>query len=295
MAVRRPHDIMLLRARLATLARWLPAAARGTPRAVHQARVATRRLRELLPLVSVRHRRRLLEAARRITRALGPVRELDVAIANLDEFAADGALSRAALACLLPALTAERRAQARRMQRRLARVDAARLRAQAVAPAARTRDVGLESPPQVVARAAARQRAARRAAALRLAIGEAGALYLPDRLHEVRIATKKLRYASEVTHELGRSRGGPQLRTLREGQRLLGRMHDLDLLASRVRALQGTVHTTSLRTSAELDALVRRLEQECRLLQAEYVHLRPALLAICARAERVTRTHAARR
>ena len=45
-------------------------------------------------------------------------------------------------------------------------------------------------------------RVARRAASLKAAIDEAGAVYLPERLHAVRIAVKKLRYAVELEHEI---------------------------------------------------------------------------------------------
>src|SRR5512134_1720715 len=47
---RAPHE-RLLRTRLAALARMLPAARRGDVNGVHKARVATRRLRETLPIV----------------------------------------------------------------------------------------------------------------------------------------------------------------------------------------------------------------------------------------------------
>ena len=50
------------------------------PEAVHQARVASRRLREVLPIVLAPGGRteRLRRTVRRLTRTLGPVRELDV-------------------------------------------------------------------------------------------------------------------------------------------------------------------------------------------------------------------------
>ncbi len=44
--------------------------------------------------------------------------------------------------------------------------------------------------------------AARRAVDLRAAIDHAGGIYLADRLHRVRVAAKKLRYALEIQREL---------------------------------------------------------------------------------------------
>ena len=54
----------------------------GDVDAVHRSRVATRRLREALPLVKGRgrERRRLRRELRSVTRSLGPIRELDVAL-----------------------------------------------------------------------------------------------------------------------------------------------------------------------------------------------------------------------
>ena len=77
---------MLIRQRLAAVTRMLPGARDGDAESLHQARVATRRLREALPLVAQGSRGRKLEkSVRRLTRALGPVRELDVALITLDE------------------------------------------------------------------------------------------------------------------------------------------------------------------------------------------------------------------
>ena len=57
--------------------------------AVHQARVATRRLKAALdlvePLVSNRSRRAMIRVLRRVRRRLGPVRDIDVMIGHLDE------------------------------------------------------------------------------------------------------------------------------------------------------------------------------------------------------------------
>jgi CHAD domain-containing protein len=127
----------------------------------------------------------------------------------------------------------------------------------------------------------ARRRAARRGERLRGAIENAGAIYLPDRLHEVRIAVKKLRYAMELTRELSGSRATARLETLEAAQDLLGRMNDLEALIARVRGVQGSGTVTNLRLSSDLDLVVRRLETECRQLHGQYIASRRTLLAIC--------------
>jgi CHAD domain-containing protein len=130
--------------------------------------------------------------------------------------------------------------------------------------------------------AAAERRAARRAERLHGAIENAAGIYLPDRLHEVRIAVKKLRYSMEIARELSGSRARARILTLKRAQDLLGRMHDLEVLIARTRAVQGSSSKApTLRLSGELDQLVRRLENECRQLHGHYMAARPSLLAIC--------------
>ena len=106
-------------------------------------------------------------------------------------------------------------------------------------------------------------------------------MYLPDRLHEVRIAVKKLRYAMEVARELSGSRATARIEALKRMQDLLGRMHDLEVLIARTRAIQGSPGAPDLRVSGALDTLVRRLETECRQLHGRYITSRKSLLAIC--------------
>lgn len=262
----------LMNRRVVALIRALPAARRGDMASIHKARVATRRLREVLPLVQSGSRgRRLRRKVRRLTRALGPVRELDVALETLDAFA--GEVPRAAVTHLKQGLRQERRRLYTAMSREMARVDLDRLRRRAAAAARRSRGVDVAA------------RAARRAVRLQSAIDSAGSIYLPDRLHEVRLAVKKLRYALELGRTAGRSRASARLRTLETAQDLLGRMHDLEVLIARVRAVQGAPQGPTLSLSSDLDRLVRRLETECRQLHGHYMSMRKALLTICLHVE----------
>lgn len=267
---------LLIRQRLNALTRALPGATKGDPLFVHQARVATRRLREALPLVAAGSRGRKLERhVRRLTRALGPVRELDVALDMLGSLATADA-PRGAIAKLRQVVLEERQRMHTEMCTRVGRVDLDKLRTGAVAAARRGTEARGRDPKRV---ADARLRAARRADGVREAIDNAAGLYLPDRLHAVRIAVKKLRYAMEVSRELSGSRATARIRTLREAQDLLGRMHDHEVLIARVRGVQGS-KAPNLRLSADLDQLVRRLETECRQLHGQYMALRKKLLTI---------------
>jgi CHAD domain-containing protein len=142
--------------------------------------------------------------------------------------------------------------------------------------------------------AVARERAARRAQRLAAAIENAAGLYLPDRLHGVRIAVKKLRYTLELTQRPNASRPSARIRTLKSAQDLLGRMHDLEVLIARTRGIQSSPGASTLKVSADLDRLVRRFENECRQLHGHYMASRGVLLSLCHRliADGSPRAHA---
>lgn len=285
---------LLVRQRLNALTRSLPGAQRGDPHLLYQARVASRRLREALPLLTRGARGRKLErTVRRLTRALGPVRELDVALETLEALTAGGDAPRGAIAKLRQVVREERQRLHVEMCARVGRIDLDKLRRRAAAAASRgpsqTTGGRMRDPERI---AGARLRAARRAVRLREAVENAAGIYLPDRLHEVRVAVKKLRYAMEVSRELGGSRGEARIGTLKEAQDLLGRMHDHEVLIARVRGVQGSSKAPNLRVSADLDRLVRRLETECRQIHGLYVTLRKKLLAVCDRTATVPETTA---
>jgi CHAD domain-containing protein len=126
-------------------------------------------------------------------------------------------------------------------------------------------------------------RVAKRAARLDAAMADAGALYLPERLHTVRIAAKKLRYAVELSTEAAGERGGADLRLLKRGQDLLGRVHDAQMLIEQVRETQASLAPPSVTVWRELDTLVAALEDDCRRLHARYMRLRDALAAVAQR------------
>lgn len=271
----------LIRQQLRILERALPAAKQGDVSRLHEARVATRRLRERLPLVLPSSAgRKIVRKVRRLSRALGPVRELDVALQTLEEVGSGGEVPSTAITKLRKLLRQERQRLYADMCNQVARVDIDKLRRRAVAAVREThsRPTSSRDAKRV---AAAQQRAGRRALRLRVAIENAAGLYLPDRLHDVRIAVKKLRYGLELVREMRGSRAMARIAMLKEAQDLLGRMHDLEVLIGRVRAVQGSSSAADLRLSAGLDRLVRRLETECRQRHGHYVALRRRLIAVC--------------
>src|SRR5687767_10186776 len=127
-----PRVTTALLQRLArALARHVTTAVAGDDRAVHQARVASRRLRESVPVLSTglkgskanKARRKI----RRLTGALGMVRELDVALKVVDELAGSGDIPRAATDALRAHVLAERQKRREEMLERLDAVDSEKL------------------------------------------------------------------------------------------------------------------------------------------------------------------------
>lgn len=280
----------LWRARLQALAAAWPRMNEEAD-ALHQVRVASRRLREALPVLSEGKRRRKLRKARRtmrrITRALGPVRELDVAIKSLGEIEGKTPAIRAGIEHLREILLAERAERRADMIRRLASVSPEKIERRLAAL------VELTDKPQKRAAPSARKpaaspwqsvlsaRIARRAKALRGAIERAGAIYLPDRLHVVRITVKKLRYAVEVGRDARVPRTASMLRALKAAQDTLGHLHDFEVLIARARAAQAPLTSSSTEVAGDLDAVIAKLEQQCRLLHGRFVARREELLAAC--------------
>ena len=108
--MRTPAAEYLIRQRVSALGRALPAAKAGDATSLHQARVATRRLRAALPLVASGPKAdKLARSVRRLTQALGPVRELDVELLILDELEKTGDVPRAAVQRLRTSVAEERR------------------------------------------------------------------------------------------------------------------------------------------------------------------------------------------
>ncbi len=275
----------LLRKRLKRFTRLLHGLEAGDVQAVHQVRVASRRLREILPLlgleagVAVKLGRRL----RRVTRRLGPVRELDVLLQTIDQLA-EGPHDRA-LGRVQAAVRDDRRASGERLAGSLPADDLRRLarRLERAGKAIARQESSDRSTKARGWRWALEARLSRRGGALARAIRDAGAVYLPERLHTVRIAVKKLRYAVELRDEsaaLGRTL---EQTTLRRAQEQLGRLHDLQVLLDRVRQIQASLTPPDLTLWRELDVLVGSIEDECRRRHARYMRLRPELLAMADR------------
>ena len=281
LAVRRPMS--LLREQVATLESHLSAVRDGDPEGVHQARVSTRRIRELLPLTGQgRHSDTADELAdefRSVGRSLGAVRDADVQAALLRSL--ETRIPGAAPALVLLRQRQERRRLTlmRALIREFERLEIERL---------------LESVQHGVVRAMRhsasgwdrrlRRGIADRAASAREAIVHATGVYFPKRAHKARIAIKKFRYATEIAAATGLWNAREVIRELKKGQDLLGRVHDrqelLDCLPEDADALpEGS-------DRAQLELVAQVVEAEAHDLHCRYLSRRERLLEAVRAAER---------
>jgi CHAD domain-containing protein len=273
---------------LVVLRRALPQAVRGDVESLHQARVATRRLREVLFALGApgTSQPSLQRKVRRLTRALGTVRELDVGLENLEELQSDPRVPRSAVALLRRVLLAERRTKQKEFRKIIATCDLQKLGKRALRIARR---VPATSDGAGTHLDGAWRHASQRAHLLQVAIEYAGGIYRPGRLHDVRIAGKKLRYALEATTTIGGIRPLAGVKRLEQAQELLGRMHDFQVLIARALDLRSSPGEATPGRAADLNRFARRLEGKCRELHTRYVGMRPSLLAVCERVERAAR------
>lgn len=268
--------------RLRAFERQFPRALDGQAEGVHQTRVASRRLRELLPVVARYLRdedvRQLRRDIRDITRALGPVRELDVALDSLAEVAERSPQHAGALAVVRTRFEEERLDAASHLDP-LHEVDVRRLtfRIRAMVPVGPT--------PAAVRRSAARiaERIRVRSLALRRAVDACGTLFSMDQLHGARIALKKFRYALELGEHAGRFRLAATMRQLKNVQDGLGHIHDLHVLAARIRNCE----CANPSIYAGLEQVALGLDEEMRRLHAVFLAERHTLDSVIATARRV--------
>jgi CHAD domain-containing protein len=273
----------LVRTQIDRFERALHGVERGDTESLHRARVATRRLRELVPLMRLERgaAHKLTRRLRTFTSRLGTIRESDVLLALIDELQKDEIASADVLARVGMVLGRDRDAVRQRALERLPLDDMRRLTRKLHAISE-----DLESERRRDARAvrwAIDARITRRASRLASGLADAGAVYLPERLHAARIAVKKLRYVLEAAGELGDAKVRQDLPRLRRAQDTLGRMHDLQVLIDRVRGVQATVTPPSVTLWRALDSLIRQLDDACRRLHARYLKARPNLQALADR------------
>jgi CHAD domain-containing protein len=282
-----PHRYELMRRPLHLFTRMLHGVEEGDVRALHRTRVASRRLRELLPILQLDSdlTRKLGRRLRDVTRRLGVVRELDVLSVILDELRESGRFSERALGPVTRSVASAHDEARKRLRAKLSTTELRRLAGKLADVASRLEAPrpGADRQDEKAWRWALDARIASRAERLDRTMREAGAVYLPERLHAVRIAVKKLRYAAELRASAAGTRRDVDVQTLKRAQDALGRMHDLQVLIDQVRQVQAGLTPPDIGVWDDLDTLVDALENDCRRLHARYMRARAALAAVCAR------------
>jgi CHAD domain-containing protein len=269
---------ILIRDRIQRVFRELPGAMAGEAVPVHQVRVAGRRLVVALPLLARRgaggRLKRARKVLRRLTRAVGAGRDLDVLVGLFaDRLGA------------LPRTTAEQRALLSRLRTARARSRAA------VAEAVMDLDIdglrrnlrrlqrrGPADSTTVLARVVA-VREAQGSEVLR-GFSQVGDHYRPLELHAIRRRARRLRYAAEVEDALrGEDSRAPALwKRLQDG---IGVLHDHHLLSV---WFEEQARTAEARGQASVGRAARRerlhFVREGRRLHVVLLETRPADLAL---------------
>jgi CHAD domain-containing protein len=270
-----------LRRRLRVLAKELPRARRGDVRSVHRARVATRRLREALSVLEIGARglaRSVRRDLRRVTTALGGVREMDVALLLLQQEASRRGWPPPAVTAVTARCDATRDRQRKQLTDALERADMGQ-----IVGAIDQVITGLEARSRRPGRASTlASRLRKRAREFQRAVAAAGTLYAPAPLHATRLAAKKLRYTLELAHEAARVPVTQDLKQLESLQSLLGELHDFQIVQEQTQMIiaEGNRDRTSVRDLETLDA---EIERSCRELHAKFLALVPRLTRLADR------------
>lgn len=262
----------------------------GDIEAVHNARVATRRIRELLTLVPMIPGRDCEDDAAAgyadIGRALGRVRDIDVQIALITEIEAHAYQTAPSLVLVRQDHEGDRLVQMRRLIKTLERlkVDALLHVVSDGHPAGlRTRLTSAGW------RAQLRHLVLERARVAVDRVAHATGVYFPNRVHSARIAIKRLRYAAEIVEATGLSDIGSAIKTLSKAQTILGDLHDRQALADRLLGYQkhDGVEAEHLKATRHV------LAEEVREMHAKYLDRRSSVRAACAELEHLA-SHTAR-
>ena len=265
----------VLQCEIEALLGYLPRVRDGDVEGVHDARVMTRKLREVLPLFARSFPddvQRVKRIVKRAGRRLGRVREMDVMDADLTRRAGRMPSAQHAITAAKAMLARRRAAASRRLVKTL---DGLRLDRRNQLRLQHRRDWWHPFDETLATGWAAvlRARIARRADNLSRAIDHAGGVYFPNRLHAVRIAAKKLRYTAELAGNGGLWQCDEAVAELKRTQETLGRLHDAEML---LKAVDKLIRKANV-DDRELAILKGDLEGEIAERHAKYLARRDGL------------------
>jgi CHAD domain-containing protein len=242
---------------------------------LHDMRVAVRRLRTAIELFETaipdHPRRTFAEDLRWIGRALGRVRDRDVALARITELTADAPpMERSAWKILRHSLELER---ARGRVRMVEVLDSERYRAFVE----RAREWIEGSPPAgagipaggLPAYTVAPRLVAERMGALAIAYEEAERLVDEESVHEFRMAAKRARYSYEYFGDTAGPRSGRRAKRLANLQDFLGDHQDAVMLLGHLRKYAKTVPGRDRELTLAVGSALGHVERAARLRRTE--------------------------
>jgi CHAD domain-containing protein len=282
---RTPTPVAILDQQTSVIRTQLDGVFDGQIDAIHDARVATRRIRELLALTprpgGTDGEMDVPDTYREVGRALGKVRDIDVQIGLIRELERHAPQTAPSLVVVRQDHERDRLAKMRRLIKTLERLDVdAMLRSTAVrhpsGPRSRLAARGW--------REELRRLLFERASTADDRISHATGVYFPNRAHNARIAIKQLRYAAEISEATGASELRKAIKVLRKGQEVLGALHDREVLSETL-----TRYGNRERLEPEHLALAEQvLEGEVADLHARYLSRRADLREACAEIARMS-------
>ena len=271
----------LWRKRLNELSAVWPDFVSGRTDGLHKTRVASRRIREALPIVgaaSPSKVRKLGRKMRALTRSLGPIRELEVELGILDDKSKTERVPGRAIEMVRREVASRRQALRAELADNAPVGDVKKLLKKLEKVGKKGKGQKAEAKAEAQWRGVLATRLMRRAKALGVALDDAGPVYVPERLHVVRIATKKLRYALEIARDANVPAATPIVRVLKRHQERLGRLHDLQVLLKHVRETEASPGVGS--RVNDLTAYADALDKDCRRLHAGFVEHRAELAGV---------------
>jgi CHAD domain-containing protein len=242
----------------------------GDAESIHQARIATRRARAALKIVDGKRTDRS-ELCRVLGRMLGGVREVDITHEIFHSLSTRLPAATSAIAVVSRRVERDRQRARRRLAKKLDDLELKPLIALRERPAIIRLTFWKDWHRSIITETLARQQA------LHDAVDRAPAVYMPNRIHQVRIATKKLRYTLEVADATGIRVDAMVMRDLRKAQDVLGRVHDIDV-ARRVIQQIGETPKPIAEELAILDAV---MGADCAAVHDKYLTRRERIRAVC--------------
>lgn len=277
-ATRDDRTLHLLEDRVTRVFRELPGAVAGHEEPVHQVRVAGRRLRVALPLLARKAEgrpvRRALKVLRRLTRAVGIGRDIDVVLGLFQDRLDAQRTTSAEQRALLSRLRAARARSRSQVAEDVLDLDIDGLRRDL----RRLQHAGAADAQTALARAQALRET--QGAELLRGFSQVGARYRPEALHALRRRVRRLRYAAEIEDAVrGDDTRAPAL--WKRLQDAIGVIHDHHVLAS---WLEQQAQVAAARENALLARAALRERRGflgvARLLHRALLETKPADLAL---------------